>query len=307
MKKLYALLALATVGTACQHQAPPTQAGAIPAGRPRTATAVGPVAKEQPAIPQFLAQHNLARLLQTVTDLKSDGGPHIYNGFFGPSHRRIELVFTQVVRDEDHPNVYYLKGRNRYKRVITPFAGKLVLTQLVEQPHYSKKELAGEVDLNEYVDPDLNKEAMYTAVGSFVLREDSTHKNAGVFRGSVALDVYLDPAHGLRLASRTGRTLTRSGEAKFEGVWTPYGPASSKPVVWVENIFGYGPHILNNFSIGERDPDFNPKYAKLGWNTYWTNDEWWTEGYRDTAQTAPPPHVAFVPPVASNRDSLPAN
>jgi hypothetical protein len=148
---------------------------------------------------------------------------------------------------------------------------------------------------------------MYTAVGRFVLREDSTRKNAGVFQGSAALDVYLHPKRGLQLISRSGRTLTRNGEAKFEGTWTPYGAASPKPVVWVENIFGYGPQVFNNFTIGERDPDFNPKYAKLGWNTYWTNDEWWTESYRDTARSAPLPHLAFTPPVAGPHDSVPVD
>lgn len=306
MKKLFGLLALAAAGPACQHQAPPTQAVATTARLP-LATAQAPVAEAAPAIPQFLAQHNLARVLQTVTDVKSDGGPHIYNGFFGPSHRRIEVVFTQVSRDENRPNVYYIQGKNRYKGVITPFAGTLVLAQLVEQPHYSRKELAEIDDGSLYVDPDLDKLTMYTAVGNFVLREDSTRKNAGVFRGSAALDVHLTPDRGLQLASRTGRTLTRSGEAKFEGAWTPYGAASPKPVVWVENILAYGPQVFNNFTIGERDPDFNPKYAKLGWNTYWTNDEWWTEGYRDTARAAPLAHLAFTPPVAGPHDSVPAN
>jgi hypothetical protein len=303
MKKLLGIFALAAAGTACQ-QTQPTQAIAAIAERPSQAAAPASVAEEAPAIPQFLAQHNLASLLQTVTDIKSAGGPHIYNGFFGPSHRRIEVVFTQVSRDEDRPNVYSIQGKNRYKGVITPFGGTLVLTQLVEQPHYSKRELAGTDDPMGYLDPGLDKLPMYTAVGSFVLREDSAHKNAGVFRGHAALDVYLDPTHGLRLASRTGRTLTRSGNAKFEGTWLPYGAASPKPVVWVEDIFSYGPHILNNFSVGERDPDFNPKYAKLGWNTYWTNDEWWTEGYRDTVRSAPLRRVLFSPPsVATASDS----
>jgi len=307
MKQRFALLALAAAGTACQQQAPPTRAVAASAARPSVVVAA-PVAKETSAIPQFLAQHNLAPLLQTVTEIKSEGGPHIYNGFFGLSNRRIEVVFTQVSRDEHRPNVYSIQGKNRYKGVITPFAGTLVLTQLVEQPHYTKRELAGTDDPLGYLDPALDKEHLYTAVGDFVLREDSTHKNAGVFRGRAALDVYLDPTRGLRLASRTGRTLTRGGSAKFEGAWLAYGAAGSKPVVWVEDIFSYGPHILNEFSVGERDPDFNPKYAKLGWNTYWTNDEWWTEGYRDSARLAPLRSVLLSPPpVASTSDSAVAD
>lgn len=307
MKQHYWVLSLALAAAACQPHTPATQelAATITAKAPVAAAPVR-VVELSPRIPQFLVQHNLARVLQTVTDPQS-GSSHIYNGFFGPGHRRIELVFTQVSRDEDRPGRYYVQGKSRYKSIITPFSGLLLLTELVEQPHYSTRELAGTDDPNAYVDPELDKETMYTATGSFALREDSTHKNSGVFRGKVALDVYLDSDQGLRLASRTRRTPTRGGEAKYEGTWTPYGAASSKRVVWVENIFAYGPQVLNNFTIGERDPDFNPKYAKLGWNTYWTNDEWWTDSYRDTARSAPLPHLAFTPPVASAHDSVPEN
>ena len=30
-------------------------------------------------------------------------------------------------------------------------------------------------------------------------------------------------------------------------------------------------------NIGARDAHINPRYARVGWNTYWQNDEWWVE------------------------------
>jgi hypothetical protein len=280
MKQLYSALLLVVTGTACQHQASPTQAIVAAKVTPLSST-TAQVAEPVPVVSQFLVRHNLASLLQTVTGLESDAGLHIYNGFFGPSHRRIEVVFTQVNRDEARPNLYRVQGKTRYKSIITPFAGTLVFAQVVEQPHYSKKELTEQVSTPTfYFDPAVDKATMYTAVGDFVLREDSTQNNAGIFRGNAALDLCLDPAKGLRIQSRVGRTLTRNGKVKFEGAWTPYGATSPKSVVWVEDIFSYGPQVFNNFTIGERDPDFNPKYAKLGWNTYWTNDEWWTDAFK---------------------------
>jgi hypothetical protein len=302
MKKLFALLALAAAGTACQPQASPTQAVAAASTPVQAVAAVA----AKPVVPPFLVQHDLTAILQSVTDVNSDGGMHIYNGFFGPAHRRIEVVFMNVRRDKAQPNLYYIQGKNRYKGLITPFVGTLQLTHLVEQPHYTKREMTGQ-DERMYYNPDLDKRRMYTATGSFLLREDSTHKNSGIFRGTVALDLLFDRANGLHLTSRTSRTLTRGGLAKFEGTWAPYGAASPKPVVWVDDIFTYGTHIFNNFTIGERDVDFNPKYAKLGWNTYWANDEWWATGYRDTARTAPLRRVLFTPPVASADDSVVAD
>ncbi len=313
MKKLLGLLALAA-GTACQPQASSRQTQVATGAPDSSSTPVGAAEATEPGVPSLLAKHNLTSLLQTVAGVEAAGKEHIYNGFFGPEHRRIELVFTNVQRDPARPNVYHIQGKDRYRGLITPFSGTLEFTQVVEQPRYTKKEIAalraGEVDYagDDYYTEE-NKHQLYTTAGIFKLREDSTHKNSGVFRGVVALDLYPDPKNGLDLVSRTDRTLARGSKAKFEGTWTRYGTATStsKPVVWVEDIFAYGEHVFNNFTVGMRDIDFNPKYAKLGWNTYWANDEWWTPGYRDTARSAPLRRVLFTPPVVRADDSTVAN
>jgi hypothetical protein len=35
--------------------------------------------------------------------------------------------------------------------------------------------------------------------------------------------------------------------------------------------------IVPDFNIGERGFMLNPKYAHLGWDKYWQNDEWWAD------------------------------
>lgn len=63
----------------------------------------------------------------------------------------------------------------------------------------------------------------------------------------------------------------------YVGQWVSYQSKISKPLLLSGNVFITAPAALSNFSIGERDPSFNPKYARLGWNDYWANDEWWAD------------------------------
>jgi len=286
MKKLLALLALALAGTACQQQAPTTQAAAAPeTAAPRLVPVVNKTNRPAPAAVsplsatarELLRRYDFSPLLG-MSQGEGDPRPHRQDGFFGAAHRRIEVVFTDVRRDENQPDIYYLRGKNRYKGTITPFAGTLTIVKVVEQPKLTRTDMAGAED-----DPQ-NEPYAYTAVGRFVLREDSSRQQSGVFRGEAALD-WAVIAGKLQQYTQTSRTLTQGGNFKFEGTWTQYGATEAKPVVWVENIFGFDQsrHILKDFVFGERDPEFNPKYAKLGWNEYWTNDEWWADAPKPTA------------------------
>lgn len=63
----------------------------------------------------------------------------------------------------------------------------------------------------------------------------------------------------------------------LEGTWTSYVTGQEKPLVCVSDIFSFGGSVLKNFDVGERGPEINPKYARLGWNEVWENDEWWVE------------------------------
>ncbi|RZK99109.1 MAG: hypothetical protein EOO62_25270 [Hymenobacter sp.] len=77
-------------------------------------------------------------------------------------------------------------------------------------------------------------------------------------------------------SSRTDRTLAQGGGIKYQGTWTSASTGRTVQALWVENIIGYhGPHAFADFLMGDRGMEINPKYAKLGWDNYWANDEWW--------------------------------
>lgn len=280
MKNLPLFLALAAAGSACQPQASSPDAAAQKAAAPAVvpvnyrpqAALVPPAAALSPASLALLRRHNLAPLLQAKEE--GDSALTVQNGFFGTGRYRIEMAFTSVQRDARQPNVFRVRGKSRYKKVITPFSGLVTITQLIKQPTYTAKEVA---------EGSQNQPNMYTAIGSYELREDATQRGAGIFRGKVALDVLLDQDGSTREMMQTMHTLTQGGGLKYDGSWTNNATGRMQPAMWVRNIFAYqGPQVFSDFTVGERDVDFNPKYAKLGWNTYWQNDEWWVDAPKAT-------------------------
>lgn len=284
MKKMIGIFALVIATVACQHQAPPKQAAAK-----ETATTVAPVQLAAmkpaalvpsdtltPAMLALLQRCDFSSLLQTVHGTDSIAGSHAQNGFFGPDHYRIEVVLTKVWRDSLEPTLYRLQGKNRYKGIITPFAGTLTITHLMDQAPYPTK-LITQIRKN---GGELNNEPnMYSAEGDFELKEDVAQRGTGVFQGKVAIDWHLEDDGSVVQQIRTNESASQGGGVKYEGIWTNSTTHRTYPVVWVDDIFQYTSehHVLNNFLVGERDPDFNPKYAKLGWNSYWENDEWWAD------------------------------
>ncbi|MBO2011659.1 hypothetical protein [Hymenobacter negativus] len=286
MKTLFRTLALAVAGTACQHQDPPTQAAAQPVAQALvSAVSTTPDGKLTPAIRELLQRCDFSPLLQTVGNGTARHYSHVQNGFFGSSHYRIEMVLTEVRRDSVHPTVYYLRGKDRYQGVITPFAGTVTLTHLFSQPRYSARQIAeAKAEFGE----ELRNEAdMYSVLGDFELREDKTRRGSGTFRGRLAIDWSLEKDGSVELSMRNGQAASQGGEIKYEGRWTSAATHRTRPVVWVEDLLSYveAQHVLDEFNIGDREVVINPRYAHLGWNTYWENDEWWA----DSAGEAPLP------------------
>lgn len=305
MKRTYYSF-IVLLASACQPQArtEPTQAvrepvsvvgsaSAAPLAKTAPATAsLAPVESLTPEMQRVFQAHDLSPLLQTVNSANA----HAQNGFFGPDHYRIEVAFTEVRRDPAHPTVYFLRGKDRYKGRITPFSGIFTVNRFGEQPPYSAAQLA-ESQQEKY---DLtNDPNLFATEGYFELREDSTYRGAGIFRGRLNVDWAVNEDKSLALNIRNEQSLSVRGLIKYEGTWTNGTTHRSYPVVWVEDIFSYSNQhqVLNEFTIGERDVDFNPKYAKLGWNSYWENQEWWAESSR--------PAAVHLPPVPSDMTAAP--
>jgi hypothetical protein len=52
----------------------------------------------------------------------------VMDGFFGDDHRRIAFVFAEVKQDALQLGLFHVRGKNRFQRLTTPFAGTIQLT-----------------------------------------------------------------------------------------------------------------------------------------------------------------------------------
>ena len=190
------------------------------------------------------------------------------NGFYGDDHYRIEFVVQEVKRDEVDARLYHIKGKNRFKKTITPFVGTVRLKTISEM-------IDPNIDTTET--GDLYFVKSYSVGGEFDIREDSTMKSSGIFKGVVNLD-FATKVDGLReLWFFSPETAAKGGGIKYDGTWTSYSKDQTKPVMWAADIFQFANSILKNFSIGERDVEISKEYRHLGWDNFWENDEWWVD------------------------------
>ena len=215
------------LASACQPQArtEPTKAvresvsvvgSASVAPLAKTATAPASLASVESLTPEMqrvLQAHDLSPLLQTVHSANA----HAQNGFFGPDHYRIEMAFTEVRRDPAHPTVYFLRGKDRYKGRITPFSGIYTINRFGEQPPYPAAQIAESQQKNYALTNDPN---LFATEGYFELREDSTYRGAGIFRGRLNVDWVVNEDKSLALNIRNEQSPSLGGLIKYEGTWT---------------------------------------------------------------------------------------
>ena len=259
----YLLLSSCVLMLACQPQARLQLANA--ARQPARAAGLALVKSLSPELRAELQARDLAPLLQTVNG--STG--YAQNGFFGPDHYRIELAFAEVRRDPAHPTHYFLRGKDRYKGRITPFAGTFVMSRFDEQP----------ADTSQHEALRLQRQVIGSAEGHFELREETTRLHAGLFQGQLNIDFVASRNGSLFLDTESEKLPSKGGNITYAGTWTDNNTHRMQPVVWVDDIVAYGNanKVLADFAFVERHPYFNPKYARLGWNNYWSNEEWWAD------------------------------
>lgn len=192
----------------------------------------------------------------------------VYNGFYGTDHYRIEMYFASITKDSQKPHVYHVKGKSRFKKSVKPFTGTITLhqAQTLHDKSVSKKDLKAR-----------KISQLYASSGTFEFKEDSTYSNAGVFKGRVYVDfsIHTDRTSRLWFFSEKGKT--RGAGFLFDGEWTDYKTGKTKPILLPSNIFTIANSLLTNFEIGGRSVEINPKYRKLGWDSFWENEEWWNE------------------------------
>jgi hypothetical protein len=210
----------------------------------------------------LLARTNLGKLWQHQPQ---SGTEDVLNGCFGYDGRRLEFVFTTVQADAKSPGRYLVAGKFRCYDDVTPFRGSIELQQVQRLT----------TELAAYSEYDKNKTPTYCATGSFALRATSSHGIGGQFTGRIALDFKLTPTNRAELVTYTSNPATHSGGLLFDGTWREDAASETAiPAIWKQGI-AVTRQIMTRFEIGNRDSHINPKYARVGWNNFWKNDEWW--------------------------------
>ncbi|MBO2007647.1 hypothetical protein [Hymenobacter negativus] len=189
-------------------------------------------------------------------------------GFYGPDHYRISFYFDEVRRDSLRPEQFRVRGRNRYRKVITPFAGTITVQTVV---------FDARLDVDNSYQP-TDSVPTFVVRATYELREDPATKGAGVYRGEALLDVY-ENSHGvLQLADiwGTGFNPTHGGGLLFRGDWTDNHTGRHRPAAWANKLSAVTPApVMKEQEAGGRVGDVDPVLAKLGWNEFWENEEWW--------------------------------
>ncbi|MCI1189184.1 hypothetical protein MON38_17305 [Hymenobacter sp. DH14] len=210
----------------------------------------------------LLARASLGRLWQHQA---SNGTEDVLNGVFGYDGRRLEFVFLSVQADAKSPGRYLVAGKFRCYGDVTPFRGSVEVQQVQRLP----AEAVGD-------DGTGKARAVYCATGSFALQATSSHGLGGRFDGRLGVDFQVGSSGRAALAEYTTNALTRRGGLLFDGEWRDGPDGDPVPAVWKQGM-AVAHQVLTRFQIGDRDAHLNPRYARVGWNTYWQNDEWWAE------------------------------
>ncbi|WP_046246785.1 hypothetical protein [Hymenobacter terrenus] len=286
MKKLIWLLALA--GTACQQQAPATQVAAATAARRPAAPRTSRPGTFTPRLPalftpadtltgsmrELLRQHDLSKLWQNGSEERKIN-PTL-EGFFGPDHYRFALVFNEVRRDAQRPDIYHVRGKSHYRKNIRSFSGLLTVRQIVDLPRGYFFMAGAGAEL-----PDTAAAYTYTARAQFQITEENS-ESSGVFEGEAVLDFYTlpNPATADYVTAVMGtdeRMPARGCGLLLRGSRLNKTTKQVKKFVVATDVFAAAPDIYKDFAVGDRGGEINPKYAKLGWNEAWENEEWWAD------------------------------
>ena len=299
MKKKFYPLLLAGLMLACQQQKPATaettsvgstivrhsEAGEKPL--PSLFTAADTLTRP---MRQLLKEYDLSKLWQSNT--REQNQNPVLQGFFGPDHYRFALAFTSVVRDKLHPEIYHVWGKCRYRKNIRPFEGALTVRQIadLDAPWDYDEFLPQTQDstLSEAVAADSSTEQYerarrlshpYTLRAELQLQEKLA-ENSGIFLGEAILNFFVTSPKrlGYITAPEVKKGTPANGSAMLlRGSRRNLTTRQVKSFVVAADVFAAAPEVYKDFGVGDRGGEINPKYAKLGWNELWQNDEWWAD------------------------------
>ena len=299
MKKTFYPFLVFSLLTACQEQKPvatdvaAAARGLIPAAEPGEKPLPSLFAAADTLtkpMRQLLGEIDLSKLWQGDTQYRREN-PTL-QGFFGPDHYRFALAFTSVSRDAQHPEVYHVRGKCRYRKNIRPFEGTLTVRQIVDlDAPWDYDEFTPQQQDSTLTQAAANDSAEaryerarrlshpYTLRAELAIQEAAA-PNSGVFRGEAVLNFHVTSLGRLDYVTApfVSKEVPANGsEMLVHGSRRNLTTREVKTFVVAADVFAAAPEVYKDFGIGDRGGEINPKYAKLGWNELWENDEWWAD------------------------------
>jgi hypothetical protein len=296
MKKLLTLLTLLGAGAACQPQtAQTTIASRVAPTAPDTTrpTMAATTVRPLPAITDSLTPEMRARLRQVdlstlfLAPEPSHNGvaQTVLDGFFGSNPQRLSLAILTVTRDSHRPNLFHVVGKSRYQKQVTAFTGAIHITSIADYYDQGQLLTQGEdsfiLDTTASGNGDILNAKAYSASATFgftgVLPATYT------LNGQASLDFWMtDKGKIGGLYSPCEGCIDNKAPSKgsvllLRGKWLENNAKLGRSFLVCRDVFFIANSLIDNFGIGDRGAQVNPKYNKFGWNTYWENDEWWAD------------------------------
>jgi hypothetical protein len=273
MQKQVVILALVCVGVACQPQTTSTTAVVMKDAKalPDSSATVAPSRAISPAFSTLaiLRQHDLAALWSDPHGTYQENP--VLDGFLGNEHRRFALAISAAHREAKQPQLFRVVGKSRLNGVTTPFAGTITIVSITD--------LADDnVAPGEAAD---TTNRLYTAKGLCQFQQVASPVASNI-KGEVYFDFMIDRRGKVDMIT----TIMTDPNNKFpvrgcgmvlRGQRTNQATGKQKPVLLARDVFVIAPEVFADFGVGDRGTLVNPKYAKLGWNEAWENNEWWAD------------------------------
>lgn len=189
-----------------------------------------------------------------------------------------------AVRDSLRPELVHLKGKARWQKQVTSFTGDVSFARLVD--YYDQGLLLSQGEESFIQDTtgeagNITNARAYSASATFHLLSEAP--DSYVLTGEILLDFWLTDkgVAGLVHSPAQGAVLekapTKGSGLVLSGHWQEANDKAGRPFLVSSDVFLLSTGLIDDFGIGDRGAQVNPKYAKLGWSTYWENDEWWAD------------------------------
>lgn len=170
------------------------------------------------------------------------------NGVIGNDFRRIEVYFYPDAVKVNSVT-YSVKGRTKVKKNVCDFVGEVRIKKIY---HVYER--------------DIDSPDCYVIIADYILKEDTTQKGSGEFRGVMGAYGYVtEDAPGVIQVNNVDQDGDGYMNRSYVGTWRSYKhPAIVKRCMWGDNRLPF----RFDFDIGVGEIRVNPKYSSPEWDNF---------------------------------------